>query len=245
MNHVFRLIVREFITAKTWAAMFVLQLLGLIFAPNLAPVSDIPGIVQPARAQAVWYIAWALGIVWLPAAAAAATNKHTRNGLRLFFGSQGISHTRYFAALSTAYLCFAGGVFALTVSFVAAFAYRSGPWFEWAVLNGQAASLAWLATSCGILIAITVSSHFASALGVICGSGFSAFGMFGVFGLERLRSGWFWQVAPHLDVADQMQRIIFNFGPLPFGKFLVVFGYLAAWVSLSWVLGLSLFKRRL
>jgi hypothetical protein len=243
MRRVFQLVGREFVTAKTWAAMAAALLVGLIFGPMLAPINDIPGISQPARAQAAWYCAWFCAVLWVPAAAAAATSTHTRNGLRLFFGSQGVSDASYFSALVGVYQWVSAGVFVVAASLVAAFAHRSGSWWDWAALNFQCATLAWLAMSCGVSVAVAVSSHFASALGALCGAGLSAFGMFGVFGLERLRNGWLWQLAPHLDIADQMQRIIFNWGPLPFSKFMVLCAYLAGWAVFFWALSLSLFKR--
>ena len=66
---------------KTWFIILMAMLVLPFVGPYIAPVEEVPKLMQPARAHTAWMLAWMIGILWGLSQGAKSGDGNARTGV--------------------------------------------------------------------------------------------------------------------------------------------------------------------
>ena len=232
----FRLTLLTLWARKTWFIVLLAILILPFVTPMLAPTEEAPKLVQPARAQAVWGLAWLIGILWGLSQGARAGDGNSRTGVGNLLRSMKVGRFRQLLGLWGAVMVFLLPVVAAAtlIGTFAAMPSASAEKGTWVATNLQFALLYLLTVGPLILLAIGLASRFGSMVGYVVPAALCLYGLYGVGHLgQTIKMGgspvleWVYIVSPHYHLADLTPRLIFKMGALGAGDFATYAGYFA------------------
>ncbi|MCU0794369.1 MAG: hypothetical protein MUF31_00335 [Akkermansiaceae bacterium] len=231
----FRLTLLTLWARKTWVLVYLSMLLLPFALPHIAPVEELPKLVQPARAHAAWQLAWLLGIFWGLSQAARLGDGNSRTGVGNLLRSQGVGPLSQLGSLwlgLMVYLVPVALVAALICSTAAAPAYE-GEKGMWYATNAQFVLLYLLAMGPLALLGIGIASRFGAMVGLMVPVALGLYGLHGVGYLgDTIKMGgnpvleWAYIISPHYHLADLTPRLLFKMGGLAggaLGEYVVYF----------------------
>jgi hypothetical protein len=219
----FRLTLWTLWARKTWVVVY-LAMLAIPFAlPHIAPVEELPKLVQPARAQAAWQLAWLLGIFWGLSQAARLGDGNSRTGVGNLLRSQGVGSLSQLLSLWLGLMVYLVPValMATLICVTAAAPSYDGEKGMWWATNLHFALLYLLAMGPLALLGIGISSRFGAMVGLMVPVALALYGLHGVGYLgDTIRMGgnpileWAYILSPHYHLADLTPRLLFKMGGL-------------------------------
>lgn len=233
----FRLTVTTLIARKAWLIVLLAAILLPLVLPYFTPYEANIRLLEPARAQAAWVVAWIIAILWTLAQAASFGDKNSRAGLGAYFRSQGLGPVRQIFSIWSAVMLFLLPVVfcAVVICLVTAMPADSGEASMWVMTNLQFAVLFLLVIGPLALLAVGLASRFGSMVGYVVPTTLCLYGLYGVGFLgETVKSRdnplleWVYALSPQYHLADLTPRLIFKMGHLPSADFLTYLVYFAA-----------------
>ena len=219
----FRLTLLTLWARKSWVVVYLAMLVLPFALPHIAPVEELPKLVQPARAQAAWQLAWVLGIWWGLSQAARLGDGNSRTGVGNFLRSQGVGAMSQLMSLWGGLMVYLTPV-ALAAALICVTA--AAPSYEgekgmWLATNVQFLLLFLLAMGPLALLGIGISSRFGAMVGFVVPMALGLYGLHGVGYLgDTIRMGgnpvleWAYILSPHYHLADLTPRLLFKMGGL-------------------------------
>jgi len=248
-----RLFVTAIIQRKAWVLWTLLIALLPFVLPTITPVEQDPLLLEPARAQAAWTLAWLAILTWGLFLAASFGEDLARRGLGEYFTSCGRRHfAQLFFAWLAALLCIIpAAILAMLVCLLGAMPGHPDEATGWVILNFQTAGLMLLAGSSLQMIAIGLASRLGAAVAFAASLTLGLHGLYGTGYLKMALADQqniiletLWAISPHFHLADLTERFLFKSGPLHTADFLLIVLYLASLLVLLSLISLAIFSPR-
>ena len=230
----FRLTVTTLIARKAWAIVLLVAITLPLVLPYFTTYEANVKLLEPARAQAAWMVAWIIAVLWTFGQAASFGDKNSRAGLGAYFRSQGFGPVRQIFSIWGAVMLFLLPVLACAVliCLITAMPADSGEASLWVMTNLQSAALFLLVIGPLALLAVGLASRFGSLVGYVLPTTLCIYGLHGVGFLgQTVKSRdnpvleWLYALSPQYHLADLTPRLIFKMGHLPSGDFLTTVAY--------------------
>ncbi len=216
--------------------------------PLLTPWEEQPVVLQPARAQAVWFYLWAGLFTILPFQAATLGKRLRSEGVLEHLHAGGCKPWQSCLQMMSAvtfWLLLAVGVGALFCITVCA----PGNPVEvglWRVLVMQYACLFLTAAVPLVMLAGALGTRVSETVACLLPGALLVLGLFGLNWLQPLLHSellkLIWVALPHYDLADLTHRLVFKLGPLPVGTFCACWAALLSQGAALVVASLCLFR---
>ncbi len=231
----FKLTLVTLFARKAWFFVIFAALVLPFTLPYLTPWETNVKLLEPARAQVTWSVAWLVAIFWTFTSAARFGEANSRTGLGAYFRSRGMGRLRQMFEIwlgCMVYLLPVVGI-SVAVCLTAAMPSHSEEASMWVATNLQFALLFLLAVGPLALLCVSLGSRFGALVGYIVPVTLFLYGLYGVgyIGMMIRQQGgvvleWIYAVSPHYHLADLTNRLVFKMGDLPsdtFGTLLVYF----------------------
>lgn len=233
----FKLTLVTLFARKAWFFVLFAAILLPLTLPYLTPHETNVHLLEPARAQVAWSVAWLVALLWTFTSAARLGESNARTGLGAYFRSRGVGRFRQMAEIWLAcmvYLLPVVGV-AVTICLVTAMPALEDEASMWVATNLQFALLFVLAVAPLALLCIALGSRFGSMVGYVVPLTICLYGLYGVNYLgmmirlpgENAALEWLYAVSPHYHLADLTDRLLFKMGNLPGETFGTLLAYFA------------------
>lgn len=253
---IFSLTWLEVCKAKTWLAWVGLLLAATLLSPLAAPFEEQSVLTASTRAQVAYDIVFLLALFYLPMQSSTFSNLQISRHLRPFWHGQGIGSSLYYHEL----LCVGFLQLLIGTTLMATLVGFFGPGTatgnsnEWTVTVLQSSVLLLLGAGPCLCIVTGLAQRINAAAATILGMGFNFVAFYGTYFVDQIRNNpadaniralteVFWSVLPHLDLADQSERLTFGWNPLDFPIFAEVAIYLAFWNIFTYAAGYLLFRK--
>ncbi|MFT5469966.1 MAG: hypothetical protein ACI8UO_005090 [Verrucomicrobiales bacterium] len=231
-----KLSVATILVRKTYFIWVAFLLVGTLVFPYLTPWEEKPSLLQPARAQTAWAIAWLFVLGWGLYQAASFGDKWAADGILDYLKS---TSRRKFARLGQLWstsLIFLGAfvLIAFGLSLATAMPKASTEAWMWVWTNLQYAWLFILAMGPLLLFATALGTRLNATAAYCLTAGLGIYGLFGIayldFFLSQTENAFFdflFLISPHYHLADLSDRLVFKMGALDTETFLHTSAYLA------------------
>jgi len=233
----FRLTVITLVARKAWVLVFLAAAAAPLVLPYFTPYEANIRLLEPARAQTAWSMAWIIAVLWTLGQAASFGDKNSRTGLGAYFRSQGIGPVRQIFSIWSAVILFLLPVVACAVAICLLAAMPADPAEAsmWVMTNLQYTVLFLLVIGPLALLAVGLASRFGSLVGYVLPTTLCLYGLYGVgyLGMTiKARDNpvleWVYVLSPQYHLADLTPKLIFKMGNLPAGEFLTFGAYFLA-----------------
>lgn len=233
----FRLTVTTLLARKAWVIVLLAAIAVPLALPYFTPYEANIKLLEPARAQTAWSVAWIIAVLWTLGQAASLGDKNSRTGLGAYFRSQGIGPVRQIFSIWGAVILFLLPVvfIAVMICLLTAMPADSGESAIWVMTNLQYSVLFLLAIGPLALLAVGLASRFGALVGYVLPTTLCLYGLYGVgyLGMTiKMRDNpvleWIYALSPQYHLADLTPRLIFKMGHLPAGDFITCVIYFAA-----------------
>ena len=214
---------------KAWFFVLFAAILLPLTLPYLTPHETNGRLLEPARAQVAWSVAWLIAIFWTFTSAARLGEANARTGLGAYFRSRGVGRFRQMLEIWLGCLVYLLPVVAVTVAvcLITAMPSVKEEASMWVATNLQFAALFLMAVAPLALLCIALGSRFGSMVGYVVPLTLCIYGLYGVNYLgmmirlpgENAFLEWVYAVSPHYHLADLTPRLVFKLGSLPAGAF--------------------------
>lgn len=231
----FKLTMTTLFARKGWILAWAAAV-GLPLAlPYLTPWEANVKLLQPARAQVAWSMAWIVAVLWTFTQAARFGEANSRTGIGAYFRSAGISRISQMFQIWAATMIYLLPVVAIAVAVCLLGAMPANPEEAglWVTTNLQYAALFLLTVAPLALLSVALGSRFGALVGYVAPVSLCLYGLYGVGYLGqmiKLRDNavleWLYALSPHYHLADLTPRLVFKMGSYPgevFGSLLVYF----------------------
>ncbi len=221
---------------KAWFFVLFAAILLPLTLPYLTPHETNVRLLEPARAQVAWSVAWLIAIFWTFTSAARLGEANSRTGLGAYFRSRGVGRFRQMLEIWLGCIVYLLPVVSVTVAvcLVTAMPSIEEEASMWVATNLQFAALFLLTVAPLALLCIALGSRFGSMVGYVVPLTLCIYGLYGVNYLgmmirlpgENAFLEWVYAVSPHYHLADLTPRLVFKLGSLPseaFGTLLIYF----------------------
>ncbi len=219
---------------KLWIVAILVMIGGPIVLPLLSPVEFHRGLLEPARAQAAWGLAWGVSLLWVFYQSAAIGDHFRKSGLCEYFSSKGFSPSRQIAELSLVVMTFLVpiAITAMLVTLLFAMPSDATEAAHWVKTTIQAGLLFLLVTIPLSVLALSLANRFGCTVGYLVTLSLAIYGLYGVGYLDQLFKEnsvplieWMWLASPHYHLADLTPRFIFKAGSLETESFFQMIFY--------------------
>lgn len=237
-----RLSITTIIARKTVFIWIALLLVGSLVFPLLIPWEEKPSLLEPARAQTAWSLAWLFILGWGLYQAATFGDQWASKGLLEYFRSMGVSRFGRLLQLWAGCLafCLAFLAIALLVSLATAMPHSRSEAGMWILTNLQYAWLFALAMSPLVMLAIALGTRLNATAAYCITAGLAIYGLFAIayldFFLSQSGNPFFdlvFLLSPHYHLADLTDRLVFKMGALDAATFVQTTLYLAGLGSVT------------
>lgn len=231
----FRLGIHTILARKTIFIWILLLIVGSQAFPWLTPWEEKPSLLEPARAQTAWAIAWLFVLGWGLFQAASFGDEWASKGILEYLRCQGQRRFgrlfQLWGSCLAAFISFVAA--ALMVSIVTAMPHSAVEARMWIATNLQYAWLLMLAMGPLFLLAIALGTRFNAAAAYTVSVGIALYGLIAIGYLDLFLAegdNWFldlvYLMSPHYHLADLTDRLVFKMGALETAPFLQITGYL-------------------
>ncbi|MDA0766377.1 MAG: hypothetical protein O3A87_03395 [Verrucomicrobia bacterium] len=233
---IFKLTLVTLFARKAWFFVLFAAILLPLTLPYLTPHETNIRLLEPARAQVAWSVAWFVAILWTFSSAARLGEANARTGLGAYFRSRGVGRFRQMLEIWLGCMVYLLPLVAVTVAvcLTTAMPQMDGEASMWVTTNLQFALLFLLAVAPLALLCIALGSRFGAMVGYVVPLTLCLYGLYGVNYLgmmirlpgENALLEWIYAVSPHYHLADLTPRLVFKLGSLPtetFGTLLTYF----------------------
>lgn len=219
---------------KTWFIILVAMLVLPFVGPYIAPVEEVPKLMQPARAHTAWMLAWMIGILWGLSQGAKSGDGNARTGVGNLLRSMKVHSFRQMIGIWAALMVYLVPLVlvAMLISIFAAMPSAAAEKGYWVATNIQFALLYLLTLGPLVMLAVGLASRFGAMVGYVVPGALSLYGLFGVGYLgETIKMGgnplleWVYIISPQYHLADLTPRLLFKMGALEAGDFAAYVGY--------------------
>ena len=233
----FKLTLRTLIARKAWVVVLLAAVLLPLVLPYFTPYEASIKLLEPARAQTAWTVAWLVGVLWIFLQAARFGDSNSRTGLGAYFRSQGIGPMKQIFGIWSAVMLFLLPVVAIAVIVCCLFAMPadSQEAAMWVQTNFQFAALYLLTIGPLALLAVGLASRFGALIGYVVPTFLCGYGLYGVgyLGMTiKMRDNpvleWLFVLSPQYHLANLTPRLVFKMGHLPSADFMLYLAYFAA-----------------
>jgi hypothetical protein len=231
----FKLTVTTLFARKTWVLAILAAIVLPFVLPYLTPYEGNVQLLQPARAQVAWSMAWLIAILWVFAQAAKQGEINSRTGIGDYFRSANVGRVSQLFQIWLAMMVYVLPVIviAITVCLTIAMPGGSNEVGMWVMTNLQYAALFFLTVAPLTLLAVGLGSRFGALVGFVGPLALCLYGLYGVgFIRQMIRSRdnpmveFIYTFSPHYHLANLTPRLVFKMGEYPaevFGSLLVYF----------------------
>lgn len=239
----FKLTATTLFARKGWILALVAAIGLPLTLPYLTPWEANVKLLEPARAQVAWTVAWLIAILWTLTQAARLGEANSRTGIGAYFRSAGIGRVSQLFQiwLATMIYLLPVVVVAVAICLVAAMPGNAKEAEMWVATNLQYAVLFLLTVAPLALLAVGLGSRFGALVGYVTPLSLCLYGIYGVGYLGqmiKLRDNelleWLYAVSPHYHLADLTPRLVFKMGQYPADTFASLLVY---FVGITLVLG--------
>lgn len=240
----FHLTVTTIFRRKSWAICLLCVAVFPFLLPLLSTATENQLLVQPARAQAAWNLAWIVALIWGFFSAAMQGEANARSGVGEYFETTGIGRLKQLAQIWAAHLAYLipAAILAALVCILGASPRAADERSMWLVTNLQYVLLFILVIAPLLALAIGLSARFGAIAGFAVTLGLALYGLYGVGYMEmllRLEGNKFlqtlWIASPHYHLADLTPRLLFKSGALlwkDFANLILYFtGFAMVWLA--------------
>jgi len=247
----FRLTALTLFVRKAWVVALLAAILVPLVMPYFTPVETQARLLQPARAQAAWTVAWFIALLWTLPQAAAFGDSNSRTGIGNYLRARGMRTTRQLLGIWAALMLYLIPIVLCSLLLCLLLAMPGDPQEKgmWIATNFQFALLFLLVVGPLALLATGLASRFGSMVGYVVSLALGLYGLYGVTHLgEMIKMDanpvveWLYALSPQYHLADLTPRLIFKMGPLAGGDFASYLAYFAC-IALT-LAGASLFLFR-
>lgn len=231
-----KLSIATVLARKTYFIWIAFLLMGTLFLPYLTPWEEKPSLLQPARAQTAWAIAWLFVLGWGFYQAASFGDKWAADGILDFLRTTTKLRITRLAQLWSGSLIFFAGflVLAISLSVFTAMPKATSEAWMWIATNLQYAWLFALAMGPLLLFATALGTRLNATAAYCITAGLAVYGLFGIAYLDFFLSqsgnafiDFLFVISPHYHLADLTDRLVFKMGALDFATFMKTSAYLA------------------
>ena len=247
----FRLTVVTLFARKAWFFVIFAALVLPFTLPYVTPWETNINLLEPARAQVAWSVAWLVAIFWTFTTAARFGESNSRTGLGSYFRSRGMSRLRQMFEIwlgCMVYLLPVVGI-ALAVCLTAAMPGNSKEASMWVATNFQFALLFLMTVGPLALLCVSLGSRFGALVGYVVPVTLCLYGLYGVgyIGMMIRQEGsalleWVYAVSPHYHLADLTDRLVFKMGNLPTATFATLLVYFVGVTLVLTIFSTSCFR---
>ncbi len=235
----FRLTLLTLLVRKAWVAALIAAILVPLAMPQFAPTETQPRLLEPARAQAAWTVAWFIALLWILPQAASFGDSNSRTGIGNYLRARGFRTAGQLFGIWSALMVFLLPIALCALGLCLLVAMPGIPQEKgmWVATNLQFALLFLMVNGPLVLLAVGLASRFGSMVGYAVPLALGLYGLYGVTHLgEMIKMDanplieWVYALSPQYYLADLTPRLIFKMGPLAggeFGAFLVYFASVA------------------
>lgn len=231
----FRLGISTILARKTIFIWILLLIVGSQIFPWLTPWEEKPSLLEPARAQTAWAIAWLFVLGWGLSQAAAFGDQWASKGILEYLRCQ--SQRRFSRLFQLWGTCLAAcSIFVLLtflISIATALPQSRAEAGMWIATNLQYAWLFLLAMGPLFLLAIALGTRFNATAAYTLSLGIALYGLIAIGYLDLFLAegdNWFldlvYLLSPHYHLADLTDRLVFKMGALESAAFLQTSCYL-------------------
>ena len=163
----FRLTLTTLVARKSWIFVFFTAILLPLTLPYLTTWESDYSLLEPARAQVAWHVAWVIAVFWTFTQAALLGEANSRTGLGAYFRSRGISRMRQMFEIWLACILFLLPVVAIAVVICLTMAMPADGTEArmWVMTNLQFAALFLLSVAPLALLGVSLGSRFGALVG--------------------------------------------------------------------------------
>ena len=231
----FKLTMTTLFARKAWILAWMAALVLPLVLPYITPWEANVKLIEPARAQVAWSVAWLVAILWTFTQGARLGEANSRTGIGAYFRSAGISRISQLFQIWAATMLYLLPVvvIALGICLLGAMPANPGEVGLWVATNFQYAALFLLTVAPLGLLAVALGSRFGALVGYVAPVSLCLYGLYGVGYLGqmiKLRDNalleWIYAFSPHYHLADLTPRLVFKMGSYPsdtFGALVVYF----------------------
>lgn len=247
----FRLTFASIITRKTFA-IFAMLLLTIPFVlPYMTPWETKPSILEPARAQASWWMLWVAAACWLLFQGASIGDRWASHGILEYFKTLGKNRINQMFQIWLACFSIFTGMIVITFCISTLTAMPNDPIeaHHWLITNIQYAMLFLLVTAPLLLLSIAMGTRFRGAVAYAVTLGLLVHGLFGIRYLEVFLAdnkspllNFIYVVSPHYHLSDLTSRLVFKLGAVPWNELGNIALYLGGLGVLTIGFSIQLFK---
>lgn len=232
----FKLTLVTLFARKAWFFVLFAAVLLPLTLPYMAPHETNVRLLEPARAQVAWSLAWIIALFWTFTQATRMGEANARTGLGAYFRSRGMGRLRQMMEIWLGCLIYLLPVVAVTlaVCLIAAMPEAKAEASMWVATNLQYALLFLMTVAPLALLGVALGSRFGSLVGYVVPVALCLYGLYGVGYLgmmirlpdQNIALEWLYAISPHYHLADLTNRLTFKLGSLSgeiFGSLLLYF----------------------
>lgn len=221
--------------------------------PWLTPWEEKPSLVEPARAQTAWIIAWLFALSWGISQAASFGDQWSSKGVLEYLSCLGKSRLGRLLQLWGSLLaaCSACVALAVLISVTTALPHARAEAGMWVATNLQYAWLFMLVMGPLLLLATALGTRLSATAAYCLVAGMAFYGLvaIGYLDLFVAKGGnpliqFVYLISPHYHLADLSERLVFKMGALEFVPFLQITTYLLGIGCLVAGAGCLLYRER-
>jgi hypothetical protein len=231
----FKLTLVTLFARKAWFFVLFAAILLPLTLPYLTPHETNVRLLEPARAQVAWTVAWLVALLWTMSSAARLGESNARTGLGAYFRSRGVGRFRQMVEIWLACLVYLLPVVAVAVvvCLTTAMPRLEAEASMWVATNLQFALLFVMTVAPLVLLCIALGSRFGAMIGYVVPLTLCLYGLYGVqyIGMmirlpgENALLEWVYAVSPHYHLANLTPRLLFKMGSLPGENFASLMTY--------------------
>ncbi|MEM6277914.1 MAG: hypothetical protein AAF733_00445 [Verrucomicrobiota bacterium] len=247
----FRLTLASILNRKTFAIFAVLLIIIPLVLPYMTPWETKPTIIEPARAQAAWWMLWVTAACWLLFQGANIGDRWASHGILEYFKTLGVNRISQMIQIWLACFSIFAGMVLITFC-ISTFTAMPGDPLEakhWLVTNIQYVVLFLIVTAPLLMLSIALGTRFRGAAAYAVSIGLLVHGLFGIRYLEVFLAdntspllNFLYVVSPHYHLSDLTSRLVFKLGSLPWTELGSMAVYLGGLGLLTLAVSIQLFR---
>lgn len=247
----FNLTVRTILRRKTFVIFILLIGILPLLLPFLTPWELNHGLIQPARAQAVWTLLLITMLSWLLFQGAGFGRQLVSTGLGAYFKSSGVSSLNQAFQIWLGCQVFWLGMSLIPVLICVFLASPAEPLEArlWLYTNLQFFVTVWLISAPLSFLAISLGSRLSATVAYLVPAGLALYGLYGLWYVQLVRANIknglidaLWAFSPHYHLGDFTTRLVFKEGSLNAPDFMMVSCYLGLHGIALGIAGCLLFR---
>lgn len=247
----FNLTLRTILRRKTFVIFALLTGLLPFLLPLLTPWELDHGLLQPARAQAVWSLLWFTMLTWLLFQCAGFGRQVVATGLGAYLKGCGLNPWKQLFQIWLGCQAIWLGMLLLPVLVCVFTASPLDPLEAklWLYTNIQFFITVWIISAPLSLLAIALGSRYSATVAYLIPAGLALYGLYGLWYVQLVRANVenvlldvLWVFSPHYHLGDLTNRLVFKEGSLNVADFTAVSGYLGLHAVALGIISLIFFR---